>query len=191
MNGGSGTLSNSASNNNVVGGASGDFNQYQLDSGDLTQTTNGNLSADEGSHDSTATSPLPNLVHSSSANNLQLLQNSSSSINNVQIISSTNSSQKPSAISTSKSIHSFSLSSPSPTNDQSIEQQFSQLQMKKQLDDKNQSTLSNPNTVTKFMKESQDKISKREVNPDNDKMVSIGCQTISTGDITVTNVYIE
>lgn len=45
-------------------------------------------------------------------------------------------------------------------------------------------------TVTKFMKQSSDNISEKEVSAAN-KMVSIGCQTISTGDITVTNVYIE
>ena len=195
MNGGSGTLSNSTSNNNVVGGAvgsggsssGGDFNQYQLDSGDLTQTTNGSLSADEGSHDSAAASPPPpNLVHSSSANNLQLLQSSSSSIHNVQTNPATNSNnaaQKPNAISTSKSINSFSLSSPSPTVEHvGFEHQFSQQLQLQGKDEKSNSV------VTKFMKQSLDKISEREQLTDR---VSIGCQTISTGDITVTNVYIE
>jgi len=57
--------------------------------------------------------------------------------------------------------------------------------------------ISEPNTkkqqqemVTKFMKQSPDNISDKEVSATS-KMVSIGCQTISTGDITVTNVFIE
>ena len=61
----------------------------------------------------------------------------------------------------------------------------------KKLDDKN--------PITKFMKQSADNISQRQVltttssssSSTSTEMISIGCQTISTGDITVTNVYIE
>lgn len=50
------------------------------------------------------------------------------------------------------------------------------------------------NKTTKFMKQSPDNISQKESakpNGSGAEMVSIGCQTISTGDVTVTNVYIE
>jgi hypothetical protein len=46
-------------------------------------------------------------------------------------------------------------------------------------------------SATKLLKQSPDNVSEREVNPTNSALISIGCQTISTGDITLTNVYIE
>jgi hypothetical protein len=53
------------------------------------------------------------------------------------------------------------------------------------------SSANNTGAITQFMKQSADNISKREISSSNSTMVSIGCQTISTGDVTVTNIYIE
>jgi hypothetical protein len=46
-------------------------------------------------------------------------------------------------------------------------------------------------TTRMFMKHASDNISKREVSLFDNKLVNMGCQTVSTGDIMATNVYIE
>ena len=48
-----------------------------------------------------------------------------------------------------------------------------------------------PTTTRMFMKHASDNISKREISIFDSKMVNMGCQTVSTGDIMATNVYIE
>ena len=112
-----------------------------------------------------------NLIHSNSASNLQS--------NNVTLIEP----QSSNTFTSSKSIHSFS--SDLHNGD------------KKLLDDKDSkktvvpSSANNTGAITQFMKQSADNISKREISSSNNTMVSIGCQTISTGDVTVTNIYIE
>ena len=64
----------------------------------------------------------------------------------------------------------------------------------KNIEDKSAVNNTNNTITTKFMKQSADNISQREIITNlstTSEMISIGCQTISTGDITVTNVYIE
>jgi exonuclease 3'-5' domain-containing protein 1 len=46
-------------------------------------------------------------------------------------------------------------------------------------------------TTRMFMKHASDNISKREVSLFDNKLINMGCQTVSTGDIMATNVYIE
>jgi exonuclease 3'-5' domain-containing protein 1 len=50
---------------------------------------------------------------------------------------------------------------------------------------------SNMNSTRMFMKHASDNISRREVCSFNSQFVSMGCQTVSTGDIMATNVCIE
>ena len=50
---------------------------------------------------------------------------------------------------------------------------------------------SSTSTARMFMKHASDNISKREVCLFDSKLVNMGCQTVSTGDIMATNVYIE
>ncbi|RNA42180.1 hypothetical protein BpHYR1_050486 [Brachionus plicatilis] len=136
----SGPNSNGSSLLNSVNIGSGDFNQYQLDgefqpSGHNGANSEGNSVLNESLNSS--------LVQSASASNLAQLS-------------------KADAISTSKSINSFSNV---PENGES--------------------------KTTKFMKQSPDNISQKESSKQNStgaEMVSIGCQTISTGDVTVTNI---
>lgn len=49
----------------------------------------------------------------------------------------------------------------------------------------------NSNTTGMYMKHASDNISKREICTHNAQYVNMGCQTLSTGDIMATNVYIE
>ena len=194
----------------LVSSNSGDFNQYQLESGDYSQSTaNSTPSTPIGPADSDL-SDLSNhsssLIHSSSATNLQLFQN-----NTLQQSTSTSSNNnKPNALISSNSIHSFNLLTSSSIDSSGLTDGVQSMMLgnggKKINDDKNSPPATNPNTITKFMKQSADNISQREiliVNPSSTssssssssttstEMISIGCQTISTGDITVTNVYIE
>ena len=184
--------SNNANSNSMNGIAnmSGDFNLYQLDSNDYSQTasSSGTNSVIAGTIDEnaelnliTSSNHSSNLIHSSSANNLQLP--------NPAHIESANKSSTPqptNSFSSSKSIHSFNL----PTPPHEIEDSMSALQLKKN-DDSNKGHNSSILNTTKFMKQSGDNISQKEISVSNSEMISIGCQTISTGDITVTNVYIE
>lgn len=167
---GSVSLINSASS------GSGDFNQYQLDSGDFqNQTQNSSNGAIDESVGESTVSSSGHLIHSSSASNLAGNGNSN------QMSSNENQMGKVGSLSSSKSIHSFNLVSFSDQNDS---------KSKCQEDGNN----SNKNVITtKFMKQSPDNISKKEVSTKDNgaELMSIGCQTISTGDITVTNVYIE
>lgn len=103
------------------------------------------------------------MIHSSSANNLQsILQNQIAEAH-----------AKSVANACSKSVHSFnSLTPPNEHTDQ------------------DHHAATTPSS-TKFMKQSADNISERETSETNPKMVSMSCQTFSTGDITVSNVYIE
>lgn len=162
-------VSNSSNSNNSSlinsTGVGGDFNQYQLDSsvGDSNGAIEESNVTNDSSTLSTSSLSSSNLIHSSSASNL--IQ--SNAINNP------NQSSSSGTVPTSKSIHSFNSTS-------------------------NNSEESKKDTAasvitTKFMKQSPDNISKKEVSikEDGAESISIGCQTISTGDITVTNVYIE
>lgn len=178
-------------NGTLVNSTSGDFNQYQLESGDYNQN-NSTSSTPIGQTDSDlsdlqSAASLSNhsssLVHSSSATNLYTTTNVQSSMQQMQ---------KPNQLISSNSIHSFNLVT-SPVDNANLEQ-FQHLNLSnqnKKLDDKN--------PITKFMKQSADNISQRQVltttssssSSTSTEMISIGCQTISTGDITVTNVYIE
>jgi hypothetical protein len=58
------------------------------------------------------------------------------------------------------------------------------------LGEVNKKQIESNSVVTKFLKQSSDNISNKETH-EHAKMVSIGCQTISTGEVSVTNVYIE
>lgn len=89
---------------------------------------------------------------------------------------------------TSKSIHAFNNATTAAQNGDDSKS--------KQSGSSNESAPAK----TKFLKQSPDNISQREVvtvtvpvvtAQTTKEMVSIGCQTISTGDITVTDVYIE
>ena len=140
------TNSNTSSLLNSVNIGSGDFNQYQLDADFQTSNQNGANSEENSVLNESLNSSL---IHSTSTNNLVQLNN------------------KNDALSSSKSINSFSNM---------------------------QDNTSNENKTTKFMKQSPDNISLKEAanrSHTGAEMVSIGCQTISTGDISVTNVYIE
>lgn len=148
---------------------SGDFNLYQLDNGD----NSGANSATGGTIDEntelliSSTHSSNQLIHSTSANNLQsMLQNQ---------IAEAHAKASAAASACSKSVHSFN--SLTPPNEHSLE-------------DVHLDSSKTPSS-TKFMKQSADNISERETSQVNPKMVSMGCQTFSTGDITVSNVYIE
>lgn len=145
----------------------GDFNQYQLE---ILNQNNDTLN--DSTLSLTSSMSTCNLIHSNSASNLHS--------NNVTLIEP----QSPNTFTSSKSIHSFS----SDLNNGD----------KKLLDDKETkkqstppSSANNTGAITQFMKQSADNISKREISSSSSTMVSIGCQTISTGDVTVTNIYIE
>jgi exonuclease 3'-5' domain-containing protein 1 len=188
------TTTNSLSNLNINNNNVGEFNQYQLElNGDLNSSTMSNMNnVDDQSNDLTN-----NLIHSSSTNNLDQLNNN---INNTGKMSS------------SKTIHSFNNLQLNNNNINNNESQDAtgKLVVKKSLSSSNSNGVvsvqpSPPSTVpptmpavaapaenvTKLLKQSPDNISEREVSSVNSDMISIGCQTISTGDITLTNVYIE
>jgi hypothetical protein len=166
------SISNISTPTNTIHGLSnntGDFNQYQLE---ILNQNNDTLN--DSTLSLTSSMSACNLIHSNSASNLQS--------NNVTLIEP----QSPITFTSSKSIHSFS-------NDLHNGD-------KKLLDDKETkqklavaatSSANNTGAITQFMKQSADNISKREISSSNSTMVSIGCQTISTGDVTVTNIYIE
>lgn len=183
----------------------GEFNQYQLDSNssefipssavsvsstatpsDANNAAGGGANGGGGDESATLSSSSMSssqLIHSSSANNLAGVD-----------ASTTKPTQNPTNhhMSTSKSIHSFSsadekskLAVPTTTtaNTTSV----------------TAGAESTPAT-TKFKKQSPDNISEKETisvtvpvvaTNTTKQLVSIGCQTISTGDITVTDVYIE
>lgn len=179
----------SSSNQPGAGGVGPEFNQYQLDSNSsefipsaaVAATTatpsdpNATPTGDESATLSSSSMSSSQLIHSSSANNLANDASSGGKQPNPQ---------HNHHMSTSKSIHSFSPG-----------------------EDKSKATAVNGTeanagglATTKFMKQSPDNISQKEtisiavpvVTASTTKqMVSIGCQTISTGDITVTDVYIE
>lgn len=175
--------SNVNSNTNMVSSLSGDFNLYQLDSGDYNPTTSssGANSAAGGTIDENSelllasTHSSNQMIHSSSANNLQnILQNQSDQTS------------KQSANSVSKSVH--SINSLTATNENSVVESLNLLQMDQQKNNINNTATQNS---TKFIRQAADNISEKEVCEANPKMISMGCQTFSTGDITVSNVFIE
>lgn len=166
---------------NLIASLSGDFNLYQLDNGDYqTANSSGANSATGGTIDEnselliSSTHSSNQLINSSSANNLQsMLQNHMA-----------DPSKQSASSSISKSVHSFnSLASP---NEQSLDENIALLH----LEQKN-NTPNTPQISTKFIRQDPDNISEKEVSETNPKLVSMGCQTFSTGDITVSNVYIE
>lgn len=181
------TTTNSLSNLNINNNNVGEFNQYQLElNGDLNSSTMSNINnnVDDQSNDLTNNNSL---IHSSSTNNLDQLNN----INN-----------NTGKMTLSKTIHSFNnLQLNNNNNNNEIQDATGKLVVKKSLSSSNGAAPLQPTTpptvsapaenVTKLLKQSPDNISEREVSNVNSDMISIGCQTISTGDITLTNVYIE
>lgn len=176
-------LGNSNSSN-MISSLSGDFNLYQLDSGDYNPTTNssGANSATGGTIDenselliSSTHSNSNQLIHSNSANNLQsiILQN------NPHLAENQN------KLPTPKSAHSFN--SLTPPN----EQETKDNQKPNNYTGTTNTSQNLPQISTKFIRQAADNISEKSVCENNPKLVSMGCQTFSTGDITVSNVYIE
>jgi hypothetical protein len=153
--------------------ANGEFNQYQLDSSNVNGANEENLIESTLSLTASISS---NLIHSSSVSNLQQTANAASP----------EQAKSNAAISASKSIHSFST----PSTVETLDDKSGKLATPA-TNANSVSANSNNNTVTKFMKQSPDNISQREVCATNAEKVSIGCQTISTGDVAVINVYIE
>jgi exonuclease 3'-5' domain-containing protein 1 len=177
-----GSISNLASNVNAISeevalsastptglapmNVNGEFNQYQLESSTGNSANEDNLIESTLSLNSSISSSL---IHSSSVSNLQ------------QVASSAASGDHGASLSASKSIHSFST----PTVEQKLDEKSGRPAIT------SPAASNSNNTVTKLMKQSPDNISQREVCPTNSERVSIGCQTISTGEVAVTNVYIE
>jgi hypothetical protein len=185
-------------NGTLVNSTSGDFNQYQLESGEYnSQSINSTPSTpicpvDSDLSDLASVASLSNhssnLIHSSSASNLHLFQQQSINNSNILTNKSNNNNNNNNALISSNSIHSFNLLT-SSVDSQNIEHIH-----KKNIEDKSAVNNTNNTITTKFMKQSADNISQREIITNlstTSEMISIGCQTISTGDITVTNVYIE
>ena len=150
---------------------SGDFNLYQLDNGDNSgaNSATGGGTIDENTELLISSTHSSNqLIHSTSANNLQSMLQSHQ-------IAEAHAKASAAVSACSKSVHSFN--SLTPPNEHSLE-------------DVHLDSSKTPSS-TKFMKQSADNISERETSQVNPKMVSMACQTFSTGDITVSNVYIE
>ena len=135
----------------------------------------------------TSSMSASNIVHSSSANNLHLnVSGGIMSNNNNTNHHHLDSTSSPTTFTSSKSIHSFSSVTDSSNT------KHKQIQDEKETVAKQIANVTaGMGAITKFMKESSDNISKREISSTNGEMVSIGCQTISTGEVTVTNIYIE
>lgn len=153
----------------------GEFNQYQLES------SNGNHSANED-----------NLIESTLSLNSSISSSliHSSSVSNLQQVAGSVAGGDHGALSASKSIHSFST----PIVVEKLDEKSGKPAIATPAAAVNANSASannSNNTVTKLMKQSPDNISQREVCPTNSEKVSIGCQTISTGEVAVTNVYIE
>lgn len=173
--------SNINNNTNMISSLSGDFNLYQLDSGDYnpTASSSGANSAAGGTIDENSELLLASshstdqLIHSTSAHSLQHILQSQSDHASKQLSGSV-----------SKSVHSLS--------ENSVEESLNLLHLEQQKNNKNNASASaTPQTSTKFIRQAVDNISEKEVSESNPKMVSMGCQTFSTGDITVSNVFIE
>lgn len=155
--------------NTIHSNLTGDFNQYQLE---ILNQNNDTLN--DSTISLTSSMSATNLVHSSSATNLNS--------NNVTQLDPNSPNTHTTSFSSSKSIHSFS------------NEQHHKTDLKKLTDEKDSKiagTVASTGSITQFMKQSADNISKREISSANTTMVSIGCQTISTGDVTVTNIFIE
>lgn len=52
-------------------------------------------------------------------------------------------------------------------------------------------TMSSSLTSTQLIRQAPDNISQREINTNNSNLINMGCQTVSTGEIMATNIYIE
>ena len=152
----------------------GDFNQYQLE---ILNQNNDTLN--DSTISLTSSMSATNLNHSNSASNLQST--------NVTLLETTLPNNHSTSFSSSKSIHSFS----SELHNGESKKISDEKDTKKTVITNGGATGTSTGTTTQFMKQSADNISKREISSANSLMVSIGCQTISTGDVTVTNIFIE
>jgi len=184
---------NLSGNTNMLTSISGDFNLYQLDSGDYNQTicspdANSTLGIlinliithiniiqrififillggpIEENSEFLIAAHSKNIIHSSSSNNIPIKE---AAKNNNDI---------------SNIIHTFSTVLLSNDNNES--------NINTSCQDMQSSGVISKSS-TKFIRQSADNISERSVSETNSILVSIGCQTLSTGDITVSNVYID
>lgn len=147
-----------------------------------------NLSLDNESNNEHTTSPNNlNMIASLSGdfNLYQLDGNSGNTIdeNSELLISSTHSSSHQ-LNSASKSLHSF-------TSLQQAVNEVDETLAESSTPATASATSGTQQMSTKFIRQHADNISERVVCEANPKMVSMGCQTFSTGDITVSNVFIE
>jgi hypothetical protein len=145
-----------------------EFNQYLIENGDMSNSGNSstNMIILE-SNDNVNSKPCSNEISHS-------LKNSNIESNHSEFNLS-NKSKLVTASLMSNTNNDYTLSHPSCS-----------------LSEISSESVKNPeftSFITKIMKQSIDNISGTEVS--NSGNISIGCQTISTGDVTVTNIYIE